>query len=120
MSTTPLQSTEIPGFTVVPKRQLGEYFHGSQSAFYVLLGRHGDPHAPRESVVFVDYLDDFLAACQQQIEDFWAKHRIMVTHVAVKLEEPHSAAEPNLTQAYERALAVQELRHRLQPRFRRV
>ncbi len=120
MNTSPLHSTNIPGFRVIPKRQLGDFFHESQGAFYVLLGRHGTPEDPRESVVFVDYLDDFLHACQNQIEEFWNKHRVMITHVAVKLREPFAAEHPDLTRAYERALAVQELRHRLHPRFRRL
>lgn len=120
MNASPLHSTRIPGFTVVPKRQLGDVFHESQSALYILLGRHGSPEEERECVVFVDYLDDFLDACQQQIEDFWSKHRVMITHVAVKLGRPFHDEEPPLTRAYERALAIQDLRHKLQPRFRRL
>ena len=120
MKTAPLHSTHIPGFKVVPKRQLGEVCHGSQSAFYVLLGRHGAPEAPRESVLFVDYVDDFVAACQQRIDELWQKHRVTITHVAVKLARPFRSTHHDLTKAYERALAVQELRHQLNPRFRRL
>lgn len=110
----------MPGFKVVPKHQLPDVFHESQSAFYVLLGRRGAPEAPRESVLFVDYLDDFLDACQQQIHELWDKHRVMITHVAVKLGRPFRHTHHNLTEAYARALAVQELRHKLNPRFRRL
>lgn len=120
MNSTPLHTTRIPGFTVVPKRQLGHLFHEPQSAFYVLIGRRGDPEAPRQRVLFVNYVDDFVTACQQQIEDLWAKHRVMITHVAVKLGRPFRTEHPNLTEAYQRALAVQELRHKLNARFRRV
>jgi hypothetical protein len=120
MNTAPLHSTRIPGFKVIPKHQLGEYCHGSRSAFYVLLGRRGPPDEPRESVLFVDYVDDLLAACQQRIDEFWDKHRVMITHVAVKLGRPFRGAHHNLTHAYERALAVQELRHKLNPRYRRL
>ena len=120
MNATPLHSSQIPGFKVVPKRQLSDEFRGPQSGFYILLGRRGAPEAPRERVLFVDYLDDFVTACQQQIEELWAKHRVMITHVAVKVGRPFRASPRDLTQAYERALAVQELRHRLNPRFRRL
>lgn len=120
MNSTPLRSTRIPGFTVVPKRRLGDVVHGSQSAFFVLLGRRGRPDQPRESVLFVDYVDDLLSACEQRIEEFWAKHRVMITHVAVKLGRPFRLDDHNLTHAYERAIAVQDLRHKLNPRFRRL
>lgn len=120
MKTTPIHSTNIPGFKVVPKRQLGHVCHGSQGGFYVLLGRRGAPDAPRERVVFVDYVDDFLAACQQRIDELWEKHRVMITHVAVKLGRPFRTTHRNLTEAYERALAIQDLRHKLNPRFRRL
>jgi hypothetical protein len=120
MNTTPLHSTRIPGFKVVPKRQLGDVFHDSQGAFYVLLGRRGAPQAPRERVLFVGYLDDFLEACQQQINDLWEKHRVMITHVAVKLGRPLRASHHDFSDAYRRALEVQELRHKLNPRFRRL
>ena len=120
MNSAPLHSTKIPGFKVVSKHQLGDFFQGSQSAFFVLLGRHGDPAAPRETVLFVDYVDDFLDGCQQRIDDFWDKHRIMITHVAVKLAHAPGSAHRSLTSAYERAIAVQTLRQRLNPRFRRL
>lgn len=120
MNATPQLSTKFPGFTVVPKQQLGEVFHPAQSAFYVLLGRHGDPDAPRESVLFVDYVDDLLDSCTEKIDQFWDKHRVLITHVAVKLGRPLRAPEHNLTAAYERALAVQDLRNRLNPKFRRL
>jgi hypothetical protein len=120
MNTTPLQSTKIRGFKVIPKRQLTDLFHESQSAFYVLLGRRGAPEAPRERVVFVDYLDDFLESCQQQIDELWEKHRVMITHVAVKVSRSFRTPSHTLDHAYERALAVQELRHKLNPRFRRL
>lgn len=110
----------MPGFKIVPKRRLGDLFHESQSAFYVLLGRRGARTAPRERVVFVDYLDDFLDACQQQIDELWDKHRVMITHVAVKLGRPFRSTPRDLTQAYRRALAIQALRHKLNPRFRRL
>ncbi len=120
MNSTPLQSPSMPGFKVVPKRQLTELFHASQAAFYILLGRRGAPESPRESVLFVDYMDDFLNACQQQIDDLWSKHRVVITHVAVKLRRPFGTDPANLTHAYKRALAVQELRHKLNPKFRRL
>lgn len=120
MNATPQHSTKIPGFTVVPKHQLGEFFPRTRSAFYVLLGRHGDPDAPRESVLFVDYVDDLIEACHQRIDELWDKHRVLITHVAVKLGRPLHTRHPNLTRAYERALAVQELRHQLNPKFRRL
>ncbi len=119
MNSAPLHSTRIPGFKVVSKHQLGDFFQGSQSAFYVLIGRRGDPENPRESVLFVDYVDDLVSACQQRIDDFWSKHRVLITHVAVKLRRPFGGDHHNLTRAYERALAIQELRHKLNPRYRR-
>jgi hypothetical protein len=118
MNSAPLLSARIPGFKVVSKHQLDEICHGTTSAFYVLLGRHGPPEDPRESILFVEYVDDLLAACQQRIDEFWDKHRVMITHVAVKPSSPFEG-ERNLTHAYERALALQELRHKLNPRFRR-
>lgn len=120
MNTNPLHSTRIPGFKIVPKRRLADMFHDSQSAFYILLGVRGAPEEPRERVVFVAYLDDFLDACQQQIDELWAKHRVMITHVAVKLRRRFEPNHHNLTKAYQQALAVQELRHKLNPRFRRL
>jgi hypothetical protein len=86
----------------------------------VLIGRHGRPEEPRESVLFVDYVDDVLSVCHERIEELWAKHRVLITHVAVKLSTPFHTSEPKLDQAYARAVAVQELRHRLNPRFRRL
>lgn len=120
MNSSPTPAAKIRGFKVVPKRQLGDVFRPSQGAFYVLLGRHGDPAQPRERVLFVDYVDDALGACQQRIDALWAKHRILITHVAVKLSRRIRATPVNLTEAYQRALAVQELRHKLNPRFRRL
>lgn len=118
MNTTPVQPEKLPGFKVVPKRHLGDVFNPTQSAYYVLLGRRGAPDSPRESVLFVHYLDHFLEGCQQQIEELWEKHRVLITHVAVKIGRrlrPHDLAE-----VYERALTVQQLRQKLQPRFRRL
>ena len=120
MNSAPLRSTKIPGFKVVPKHRLSDIFPASRGAFYVLLGRRGRPDHPRESVLFVDYVDDLLSACQQRIDEFWEKHRVFITHVAVKLGGSFGAHDHNLTHAYERALAVQELRHKLNPRFRRL
>lgn len=120
MNATPQLSTKIPGFTVVPKQHLGDAFPKSKSAFYVLLGRHGDPEEPRESVLFVDYVDDLLDACAEKIDQLWDKHRVLITHVAVKVGGPLRAPAHNLTAAYQRALAIQELRNRLNPKFRRL
>jgi hypothetical protein len=120
MNSAPIPATRIPGFTVVSKHQLDDVFDGSQSAFYVLLGRHGPPEEPRESVLFVDYVDHFLDTCQQRIEALWQKHRVLITHVAVKLGDGFDARHHDLTIAYERALALQQLRRQLNPRFRRL
>ena len=120
MNTSPLQPHKLPGFKVVPKRDLGQCFSSSQSAYYVLLGRRGAPASPRERVLFVHYLDRFLNECQRQIEDLWAKHRVMITHVAVKLGRDATPVHGDLARTYERALTVQQLRQKLQPRFRRV
>ena len=120
MNTMPLPPPKLPGFKVVPKRLLGKCFSSSQSAYYVLLGRRGAPECPRERVLFVHYLDGFLNECQQQIEDLWAKHRVMITHVAVKLGRESTPAHGDLARTYERAVSVQQLRQRLQPRFRRL
>lgn len=120
MNTTMLQPSKLPGFKVVPKRHLEESFSPSQSAYYVLLGRHGDPEAPRESVLFVHYLDHFLDGCLQQIEDLWRKHRVLITHVAVKLGKNLASPRHDLAEVYERAVTVQQLRQKLQPRFRRL
>lgn len=119
MSSAQIQPTKIPGFTVVSKHQLDDVFDESQSAFYVLLGRHGPPEEPRESVLFVDYVDHFLQRCQQRIDALWQKHRVLITHVAVKVGDGFDEHH-DLTRAYERALALQELRHQLNPRFRRL
>jgi hypothetical protein len=120
MNTTPLHPTPLPGFTVVPKRALGERFSPAQSAYYVLIGRRGAADAPRESVLFVHYLDHFVDACQAQIEELWRKHRVVITHVAVKLGRDVRSAHGNLARTYERALSIQQLRQKLQPRFRRL
>lgn len=120
MNTSPLQSTRIRGFRVVPKQHLSDLFRTPRSAFYVLLGRRGAPESPRERVLFVDYVDDFVAACQQQIDELWAKHGVIITHVAVKLGRRVGSAHRDFTAAYERAVAIQELRHKLNPRFRRL
>ena len=120
MNSTPLQPAKLPGFRIVPKRHLGELFRPSQSAYYVLLGRRGDPHAPRERVLFVHYLDHFLDGCQRQIKELWEKHRVPITHVAVKLGKPLPADHHDFAEVYERAVTVQHLREKLQPRFRRL
>ena len=120
MNAPPLQPGKLPGFKVVPKKLLGECFSSSQSAYYVLIGRRGAPDAPRERVVFVHYLDRFLTECQRQIEELWEKHRVMITHVAVKLGRESAPVHGDLARTYERALTVQQLRQKLQPRFRRL
>jgi hypothetical protein len=120
MNSAPTRSSNIPGFTVVSQQELDEVFDASQSAFYVLLGRHGAPEDTPESVLFVDYVDHFVDMCQQRIDALWQKHRVLITHVAVKLGGQFDRHHHNLMQAYERALALQELRHRLNPRFRRL
>ncbi len=118
MNTTPLQPLKLPGFKVVPKRHLEECFSASQNAFYILLGRRGAPDAPRERVLFVHYLDHFLAACQRQIEELWEKRGVLITHVAVKIGLP--PAHGDLAELYDRAVTVQQLREKLPPRFRRL
>ena len=120
MNTYPLQPLRLRGFKVVPKRNLEDCFSPTQSAYYVLLGRRGTPDCPRERVLFVHYLDHFLDACQRQIEELWSKHRVLITHVAVKLGHAPQPAHRDLAQSYERALSVQQLRRKLQPRFRRL
>lgn len=120
MNTTSLQPSKLPGFKVVPKRHLQEEFSPSQSAYYVLLGRRGAPNSPRERVLFVHYLDHFLGGCQQQIEELWRKHRVLITHVAVKLGKQLQSSRHDFAQVYERAVTVQQLRHKLHPRFRRL
>lgn len=104
---------------VVPKRHLGDVFRPSQSACYVLLGRRGAPDAPRERVLFVHYLDHFLDSCQRQIEELWAKHRVPITHVAVKIGK-RLRPRHDFAAVYERAVTVQHLREKLHPRFRRL
>jgi hypothetical protein len=120
MNITPLQPQELPGFRVVPKRQLGNLFHPSQSAYYILLGRRGAPDAPRERVLFVQYLDNFLDGCQQQIDELWEKHRVCITHVAVKVARGFRSTGRDFEKVYRRAVRVQQLRQKLQPRFRRL
>ena len=120
MNTPALPPSSLPGFKVVPKRHLAEFFSPTQSAYYVLLGRRGAPDHPRERVLFVHYLDHFIEGCQQQIEELWRKHRVVITHVAVKIGKASSAAPHNLANVYERAVTVQQLREKLQPRFRRL
>lgn len=120
MNTTPLHSTRIPGFKVVSSHRINDVFHDSQSAFFVLLGRRQATQVPDERVLFVDYVDDLLEACQKRIDEFWEKHHVMITHVAVKLGGHLRPNHRNLNSAYERALAVQELRRKLNPEFRRL
>lgn len=110
----------LSGFTVVPKAKLAQVYSPSQSAYYVLLGRRGAAAAPRERVLFVHCLDHFLDGCQQQIEKLWRKHRIVITHVAVKVSRHVRATRHGLGEVYDRAVSVQRLRNRLQPRFRRL
>jgi hypothetical protein len=120
MKTTELQPMKLPGFKIVSKRQLRETFSPSQNAYYVLLGRRGAPTSPRERVVFVHYLDHFLDRCQRQIEALWEQRRVVITHVAVKLKRGLRSSPANLAESYARAVDVQHLRDRLQPRFRRL
>ena len=120
MNTPPPATTRLPGFKVVPKRHLVECFSPSQNAYYVLLGRRGTPDSPRERVLFVHYLDRFLDVCQQQIEELWEKHRVLITHVAVKIGRGLRPAHGDLAETYERAVTVQHLREKLHPRFRRL
>ena len=86
----------------------------------MLLGRRGAPDAPRERVLFVHYLDNFLDACQRQITELWEKHRILITHVAVKLSTEMRPAHGDFAELYDRAVTVQQLRQKLHPRFRRL
>lgn len=120
MNTTPLHLHKLPGFKIVPKRLLRKCFSSTQGAYYVLLGRRGAPQAPRERVLFVHYLDRFVDHCQQQIDDLWAKRRVLITHVAVKPGEEAVSSHGDLARTYERAVRVQRLRRELQPRFRRL
>ncbi len=118
MNASPLQPFRLPGFKVVPKHLLRDAFSSGQSAYYVLLGRRGAPDQPRERVLLVHFLDHFVEGCQQQIEELWRKHRVLITHVAVKLGRRLS--HHDFARVYRHALAIQQLRHRLQPRFRRL
>jgi hypothetical protein len=120
MNTAPLQPVRLPGFKVVPKRNLREFFSPSQNAYYILLGRRGPSNAPRERVLFVHYLDHFLDTCQRQIEDLWDKHRVVITHVAVNAGRHLRPAHHDLAELYHRAVTVQQLRDKLHPRFRRL
>jgi hypothetical protein len=120
MNSTLLPPARLPGFKVVPKRHLGERFRPSQSAFYVLLGRRGAPTAPRERVLFVHYLNHFLGACQRQIDALWEKHRVLITHVAVKVARRVRRTPGEFAELYQRAVEVQHLREKLHPRFRRL
>ncbi len=115
-----LHPSKLPGFKVVPKRQLQRVFSPSQSAYYVLLGRRGASVAPRERVLFVHYLDHFVDGCQRQIDELWQKHRVLITHVAVKLTKGLRDTRHDFSGVYERAVNVQHLRNKLQPRFRRL
>lgn len=120
MNTTSTQDFKIPGFKVVPKQRLHDSFDPSQSACYVLLGRHGPREAPRERVLLVEYLDHFVDGCERRINDLWDKHRVPITHVAVKIVGRFRRKPRKLAATYERAVEVQHLRDQLHPRFRRV
>jgi hypothetical protein len=120
MNSSSLPPVRLPGFKVVPKRNLRESFSPSQNAYYILLGRRGPADAPRESVLFVRYLDHFLDTCQRQIEELWEKHRVVITHVAVNASKHLRPAHDDLAELYERAVTVQQLRDKLQPKFRRL
>jgi hypothetical protein len=104
MNPAPLQPVRLPGFKVVPKRSLREFFSPSQNAYYILLGRRGPSNAPRERVLFVHYLDRFLDTCQRQIEDLWDKHRVVITHVAVNAGRHLRPAHHDLAELYQRTL----------------
>jgi hypothetical protein len=119
VNTTPVQPEKLPGFKVVPRRSLDEVFNPSQSAYYILIGRGGTSEDPRERVLFVQYLDRFLDSCHQQIEELWRKHRVLITHVAVKVGR-RLRPERELAKVYDRAVTVHQLREKLQPRFRRL
>lgn len=119
MNRTTPSSPALPGFTVIPKRRLAARFRPTQAACYVLLGRRGRPETPRESVMLVQFEDDFLRSCQQQIEELWRKHRVPVTHVAVKLGRPLRRSH-DFAEAYARAVTLTHLREQLHPRFRRL
>jgi hypothetical protein len=119
MNTAPLNHLDLPGFKVVPKQELHEAFTPDQSACYVLLGVRGTADDPTERVLFVHHVDHFLATCEHQIEKLWEKHRVLITHVAVRLGAL-GRARGDLTSAYQRALELQHLRQKLHPRFRRL
>ena len=119
MNTSPIHPLKLRGFKIVPKRRLEDCFSPSQGAYYVLLGRRGAPTRLRERVLFVHYLDCFLEDCLRQIEKLWAKHRVVITHVAVKPRNIQPAHR-DLARTYERAVSIQQLRQKLQPRFRRI
>jgi hypothetical protein len=120
-SSTQLPTTKIPGFKIVAKNQLRSHFRPSQAAYYVLLGRRGPANAPKERVFFVRYVDQFLTACQDHIDRLWRKRGVLITHVGVRPGKRLKPSQPDFLQkAYERAIAVQQLRDRLDPRFRRI
>lgn len=104
----------------MPTQHLHDSFDPSQSAYYVLLGRRGPRAAARERVLLVEYLDHFVDGCERQINDLWEKHRVLITHVAVKIGGRFRRTRRKLAATYERALEVQHLRDQLHPRFRRV
>src|SRR5881275_2656772 len=108
MNPVPLSHFKLPGFKVVPKTHLHESYRPEQCACYVLLGVRGAPEDPTERVLFVHYVDHFLDTCEHQIEKLWEKHRVLITHVAVKLGSL-GRKHGNLTQAYARALELQHL-----------
>jgi len=120
MNTTPLHHVKLPGFKVVARDELEQAFRPTQSAYYVLLHCHRTTEAPHEAVLFVHYLDHFLDACQRQIAALWAKHRVLITHVAVKVGNELRPSSRDLAGVYDRAVTVQHLRQKLQPRFRRL
>lgn len=120
MNSTALHDVKIPGFKVVPRRNLSACFSPSQSAYYVLLRRRSTPHARHERVLFVHYLDHFVDGCEQQIEALWEKRRVLITHVAVKLKRRLRRSSRDFTETYRRALMVQQLRQQLHPLFRRI
>jgi hypothetical protein len=120
MNTPPLHATQLPGFEIVARRELGQRFSPSQSAYYILLGRRGASESPRERVLFVHYLDHFLDACERQIDKLRAKHRVLITHVAVKMGKDLRPAHGDLAALYDRAVTVHQLRAKLHPRFRRL
>jgi hypothetical protein len=120
MNTPVLDSSCLAGFKVVPKRNLREEFSPSQSAYYVLIGRRGPSDDPRESVLLVGYLEHFVDLCQHQIDALWQKHRVFITHVAVRAGTELHRTRRDLSAAYHRAVVIQELRQKLHPKFRRV